>query len=64
MPLIPTIIILVIVGFVLWLINTYVPMARPIKTILNLVVIVVVVLWLLAGFGLINGDMFGGLRLK
>ncbi len=64
MPLIPTIIILVVVGFVLWLINTYIPMARPIKTILNLVVIVVVVLWLLAGFGLISSEMFSGLRLK
>lgn len=51
MPLINLIIFLVIVGVGLYLINTYVPMAPPIKTILNVVVILVVCIWLLSAFG-------------
>jgi hypothetical protein len=32
---------LVVVGVLLWLVNKYIPMAAPIKTILNVVVVVV-----------------------
>lgn len=53
MPLLPIIITLVVVGVLLWLVNTYLPMAQPIKTILNVVIIIVVVLWLLNVFGLL-----------
>lgn len=62
MSLVSIVIVLVIVGFMLWLINTYIPMAAPIKTILNLVVVIAVVVWLLAAFGIISG--IGTLRLK
>lgn len=55
MPLITIIIVLVVVGFLLWLINNYVPMASPIKTILNAVVIIAVIIWLLSAFGIIHG---------
>ena len=55
MSLIYVVIVLVIVGVLLWLINTYIPMARPIKTILNVVVVICVVLWLLSVFGIIGG---------
>jgi hypothetical protein len=54
MPLIHVIIVLVVVGVILWLVNNYIPMAGSIKTILNAVVIIVVVLWLLSVFGLIG----------
>jgi hypothetical protein len=54
MPLINIIIILVVVGVALWAINKYIPMAAPIKTILNVVVVIVVVLWLLQVFGIIG----------
>ena len=54
MPLIHVVIVLVVVGVILWLINSYIPMAGSIKTILNAVVIIVVVLWLLSVFGLIG----------
>jgi hypothetical protein len=47
---------LVVVGVILWLINTYIPMQGTIKRILNIVVIIVVILWLLYGFGVINGS--------
>ena len=54
MPLIHVIVVLVVVGVILWLINSYIPMAGSIKTILNAVVVIVVVLWLLSVFGLIG----------
>ena len=55
MPLLNVVLTLVVVGVVLWLINTYIPMQATIKKILNVVVVVVVILWLLYGFGIING---------
>jgi len=43
-----------VVGVILWLINTYLPMDGKIKSILNIVVVVAVVLWLLRGFGVLG----------
>ena len=54
MPLIHVVVVLVVVGVILWLINSYIPMAGSIKSILNAVVIIVVILWLLSVFGLIG----------
>jgi hypothetical protein len=54
MPLIHVVLTLVVVGVLLWLVNSYIPMAGSIKMILNAVVIIVVVLWLLSLFGLIG----------
>ena len=62
MSLITIVMVLVIIGFLLWLINTYVPMAGSIKTILNAVVVIFVLLWLLSQFGIISG--FSQFRLK
>jgi hypothetical protein len=42
---------LIIVGVLLWLVNTYIPMDGKIKSILNVVVVIGVVLWLLQAFG-------------
>lgn len=47
------VIVLVVVGFVMWLINNFIPMASSIKSILNAVVVIGVILWLLAAFGII-----------
>jgi len=54
MTLITLAIILIVVGVLLWAANTYIPMDANIKKLLNIVVIIVVVLWLLSVFGLIN----------
>jgi Flp pilus assembly protein TadB len=54
MPLIQLVIVLVVVGVILWVINSYIPMQTTIKKILNVVVVVVVILWLLSVFGLIS----------
>ena len=55
MSIVTIIVVLVLIGVLLWLINTYIPMARPIKTILNVVVVLAVIIWLLSVFGLISG---------
>jgi predicted membrane protein len=56
MPLINVVLTLIVVGFLLWLINRFIPMQGTIKTILNIVVVVAVILWLLYGFGIISGS--------
>lgn len=52
MPLINIVVALIVVGFALWLINNYLPMASGIKTILNVVVVIAVSVWVLQAFGL------------
>jgi len=54
MPIINLIIILVVVGVILWVVNSYIPMQPTIKKILNVVVIVAVIIWLLSVFGVIG----------
>ena len=52
MPLVYIVLVLIVVGVGLWLINTYIPMAGSIKTILNVVVVVAVVIWVLQAVGM------------
>jgi hypothetical protein len=54
MPLLQVALSLIVVGVLLWLVNTYIPMARSIKSILNAVVTSVVVAWLLNLFELLD----------
>jgi len=54
MPLIQVVMVLIVVGVLLWLVNRFIPMAGSIKSILNAVVVICVVLWLLSVFGLIG----------
>ena len=54
MPLINLVVILIVVGVLLWLVNRFIPMAGSIKSILNGVVVICVVLWLLNVFGVIH----------
>ena len=54
MPLINVVVTLIVVGVILWLINTYIPMQATIKTILNWVIVIAVIIWLLYGFGVIS----------
>ncbi len=59
MPLINLIVTLIVVGVLLWLVNSYIPMDGKIKKILNIVVVICVVVWLLYAFGILNhsGDI-------
>jgi hypothetical protein len=52
MPLVTVVITLCVVGLLLWLVNHFIPMQGQIKSILNGVVVVVVILWLVKVFGL------------
>ncbi len=54
MPLLTVLIILIVAGVILWLVNSYIPMDRKIKSILNVVVVIVVVVWLLKVFGIFH----------
>lgn len=53
MSIIGLLITLAVIGFVLWLINTYLPMDGTIKKIMNIIILIVVVLWLLSVFGIL-----------
>jgi 1-acyl-sn-glycerol-3-phosphate acyltransferase len=44
--LITLILTLLVIGFILWLINTYIPLQPPFKTIINVVVVIAVIIWL------------------
>ena len=55
MPLVNLVIMLIVVGVALSLINRYIPMASSIKSILNVVVVVVVLVWVLQAVGLWGG---------
>ncbi len=54
MPLINVVIVLIVVGVLLWFVNNYIPMDSKIKSILNVVVVICVVLWLLQAFGVLG----------
>lgn len=54
MPLLTVLLIIIIIGVVLWLINSFIPMDRKIKQIFNIVVVIALIIWLLKVFGLFN----------
>ncbi len=54
MTLIDIVLILIVVGLSLWLVDTYIPMAGGIKSLLNVVVFVVLLIWILQVFGLVG----------
>jgi hypothetical protein len=45
--LISLVVVIIVVGVLLWVVNTLIPMEPRVKQILNVVVIIVLVLWLL-----------------
>ena len=54
MPLVHIVLVLIVVGVVLWLLNTYIPMDAKIKSLLNIVVMIAVIIWLLQAFGVLG----------
>ena len=62
MSLLNVVIVLIVAGVLLWLVNTYIPMDRKIKNILNVVVVIILVIWLLQAFGLL--DSLKNLRIQ
>jgi len=58
MPILTIVITLIVAGFILWLVNNYIPMDRKIKNILNVLVVVALVIWLLKVTGILNSLKF------
>ncbi len=51
MSILSLLLALVLIGIVLWLINNILPMDPKIKTIINVLVVIVVIIWLLKALG-------------
>jgi hypothetical protein len=51
MSLLSIVVVIVVVGVLLWALNSFIPMDPKIKNILNVVVVIALVLWLLRAFG-------------
>jgi hypothetical protein len=62
MSLLTILVVLIVAGVILYLINRYIPMDGKIKSILNIVVVIVIIVWLLKAFG-IWGDI-SSIKLK
>jgi hypothetical protein len=54
MPILTVLLVLIVVGVLLWLVNSFIPMDGKIKSILNAVVVIGVIVWLLQVFGIID----------
>jgi hypothetical protein len=54
MSVLTILLVILVVGVLLWLVNAYIPMQSTIKSILNAVVVILLVVWLLDAFGLID----------
>jgi hypothetical protein len=52
MSLLTILLVIIVVGVALWLINSFIPMAKSIKTIFNVVVVILLIVWLLKVFGI------------
>ncbi|MDP4194810.1 MAG: Thivi_2564 family membrane protein [Bacteroidota bacterium] len=61
MTLAELILLLILIGLVLYLINTFLPLDARIKVVINVIVLMVIIILLLNAFGLINN--IGRLRL-
>jgi hypothetical protein len=54
MPILTILIVILVAGVLLWLVNSFIPMQRTIKRILNAVVVIILVVWLLNVFGVLD----------
>jgi hypothetical protein len=55
-PIVQILIVLVVVGVIFWLVETYIPLAPPIKVVIRVVLVLALCLWLLSIFGLLGGS--------
>ena len=54
MGLIQLVLVLAAVGFILYLIETYIPMSEPIRMVIRIVIVVVLILFLMRIFGVVD----------
>ncbi len=62
MSIVTVLIVLVVAGVCLYLINQYLPMARPFKIAVNVIAVLALIVWLLSAFGLVRMPAFGTVR--
>jgi len=55
MPLLTVVLTLMVIGILMWLFETYVPLDATIKRIIHVLIIICVVIWLLQISGLLSG---------
>ncbi len=54
MSILTILLVVIVVGVILWLVNSYIPMDSKIKSILNAVVVILLIVWLLQAFGILG----------
>ena len=54
MSILTVLVVLIVAGVILYLINRYIPMDGTIKSILNIVVVILIIVWLLRVFGILG----------
>jgi hypothetical protein len=54
MSLISLVCLLIVIGVLLWIINTYLPMNGKIRNLINAVLVIALILWLLRVFGILG----------
>lgn len=54
MPILTFLIVAAILGLVVWLLVTYIPMPQPIRAVIVVVAVLFLLLWLLQGVGVIG----------
>jgi hypothetical protein len=45
---------IIVLGLIMWLINAFIPLPGAVKSLLNIVVVIVVILWILQFFNVIQ----------
>ena len=55
MPILTILLVIVLVGVLLWAVNSFIPMDSKVRSILNVVVVLLLIIWLLQAFGLLHG---------
>jgi hypothetical protein len=55
MPLLTVVLTLLVIGVLMWLFETYIPLDPMVKRIIQIVVIIAIVVWLLQISGLLGG---------
>jgi len=60
--MISVLVTLVVVGVVIWLVQTYIPLPAPIKTVITVLMVLILCIWLLQTFGVIGGHGFPQLK--
>ena len=60
MPIIQLIVVLIVVGLIVWLVQTFLPIDPRIKMVIIALVVLLLILWLLSTVGLLGGTLYFG----